>query len=103
MAETANELEGENWTGTIPGYARDAIITFYMECFNNAGNVARTTESHYVVKAAPSEGGVPPRAEGCLARCLRSLRLLELYLPAKPALNLPSGQFPAYLQVGRLH
>jgi hypothetical protein len=57
-------LEGENWTGTIPGYARDAIITFYMECFDNAGNVARTTESHYVVKAAPSEGGVPPRAEG---------------------------------------
>jgi len=57
-------LEGENWTGTIPGYAKDAIITFYMECFDNAGNVARTIESHYVVKAAPSEGGVPPRAEG---------------------------------------
>jgi hypothetical protein len=59
-------LEGENWTSTIPGYTKDAIITFYVECFDNAGNVARTAESHYVVKAAPSEGGVPPSAEGFL-------------------------------------
>jgi hypothetical protein len=57
-------LEGENWTSTIPGYAKDTIITFYVECFDNAGNAARTIESHYVVKAVPSEGGVPPSTEG---------------------------------------
>lgn len=57
-------LEDGNWTGTIPGYPKDAIITFYVECFDKAGNTAKTVEGYYIVKAAAGEGGVTPGAEG---------------------------------------
>jgi len=56
-------LENRNWTGIIPGYLKDAIITFYVECFDKAGNSAKTMESYYIVKAAPSEGDIAPSAE----------------------------------------
>jgi len=56
-------FENENWTCTIPGYDENAIITFYVECFDKAGNSAKTTENYYIVKAA-GEGGVAPAAEG---------------------------------------
>jgi len=56
-------LENRNWTGIIPGYLKDAIITFYVECFDKAGNSAKTMESYYIVKAAPGEVGVAPSAE----------------------------------------
>ncbi|MEM2387186.1 MAG: Ig-like domain repeat protein [Candidatus Bathyarchaeia archaeon] len=58
------DLEGGNWTGTIPGYLKGAIMTFYVECFDNAGNTAKTVEGYYVVKAAPGEEGAVPSAEG---------------------------------------
>ncbi|MEM3788485.1 MAG: Ig-like domain-containing protein [Candidatus Bathyarchaeia archaeon] len=57
-------LENGNWTGTITGYPKDAIITFYVECFDNAGNVAKTMENYYIVKAVPGGEGVTPSAEG---------------------------------------
>ncbi|MEM3579956.1 MAG: Ig-like domain repeat protein [Candidatus Bathyarchaeia archaeon] len=57
-------LEDGNWAGTIPGYPKDAIITFYAECFDKAGNTAKTVEGYYIVKAAAGEGGVTPGAEG---------------------------------------
>ncbi len=57
-------LKDGNWTGTIPGYEKDAIITFYVECFDNAGNAARTMEGYYIVGGVPGEGGVAPGAEG---------------------------------------
>jgi hypothetical protein len=56
-------FENRNWTCVIPGYEKNAIITFYVECFDNAGNSAKTPENHYIVKAA-GEGGVAPAAEG---------------------------------------
>ncbi|MEM3765443.1 MAG: Ig-like domain-containing protein [Candidatus Bathyarchaeia archaeon] len=56
--------ENGNWTGTIPGYPKDTIITFYVECFDNAGNAAKTMENYYIVKAAASEEGIAPSAEG---------------------------------------
>jgi len=56
-------FENGNWTCTIPGYDENAIITFYAECFDNAGNSAKTPENYYIVKAA-GEGGVAPAAEG---------------------------------------
>jgi SpoU rRNA methylase family enzyme len=56
-------FENGNWTCTIPGYDENAIITFYVECFDKAGNSAITTENYYIVKAA-GEGGVTPAAEG---------------------------------------
>lgn len=57
-------LEYGNWTGTIPAYPKDAIVTFYVECLDKAGNTAKTTENYYIVKAAPSEEGVAPSVEG---------------------------------------
>ncbi|MEM0007440.1 MAG: Ig-like domain-containing protein [Candidatus Bathyarchaeia archaeon] len=57
-------LEDGNWTGTIPEYPKDAIITFYVECVDNAGNIAKTMEGYYIVKAVAGEGGVTPGAEG---------------------------------------
>ncbi|MEM3565877.1 MAG: Ig-like domain repeat protein [Candidatus Bathyarchaeia archaeon] len=57
-------LENGNWTGTIPEYPKDAIITFYVEYFDKAGNAAKTMEGYYIVKAAPGEGGTTPSIEG---------------------------------------
>ncbi|MEM1563335.1 MAG: Ig-like domain repeat protein [Candidatus Bathyarchaeia archaeon] len=57
-------LEHGNWTGMIPMYPKDAIVMFYVECFDKAGNAAKTTESYYIVKAAPSEEGVAPSTKG---------------------------------------
>jgi len=55
-------LENGNWTCTIPGYDENAIITFYVECFDKAGNSAKTPENYYIVKAA-GEGVIAPSAE----------------------------------------
>lgn len=49
-------LENGNWTGTIPGYEENTIITFYVEGIDNAGNVAESLEKHYIVKSAIGEG-----------------------------------------------
>ena len=56
-------FENGNWTCTIPGYNENTIITFYVECFDNAENSAKTPENYYIVKAE-GEGGVAPAAEG---------------------------------------
>ena len=49
-------LENGNWTGEIPGHEENAIITFYVESCDNAGNVAESLENHYIVKSAIKEG-----------------------------------------------
>lgn len=49
-------LENGNWTGVIPGREENAIITFYVECSDNAENAAKSLENHYIVKSALTEG-----------------------------------------------
>ncbi len=49
-------LQGSNWTCTIPEQEENAIITFYAEFYDNAGNTAKTSEGYYTVKAAPGAG-----------------------------------------------
>ena len=49
-------LQGGNWTCTIPGQEENAVIIFYAEFYDNAGNVAKTLEEYYIVKASPGAG-----------------------------------------------
>ncbi|MEM3672935.1 MAG: Ig-like domain repeat protein [Candidatus Bathyarchaeia archaeon] len=49
-------LENGNWTAGIPGQEENAIVTFYVDCYDNAGNYAATTQTIYTVKAK-GEGG----------------------------------------------
>lgn len=49
-------LQGGNWTCTIPGQEENAVITFYAEFYDNAGNVAKILEEYYIVKASPGPG-----------------------------------------------
>jgi hypothetical protein len=59
--KTLMTLENGNWTATIPGFKENAIVTFYVECGDNVGNVAKSVEEYYAVKAAAAEGfgGIP--------------------------------------------
>lgn len=54
-------VENGNWTATIPGFEENAIIVFYVECSDKAGNLARSIENYYVVKAIAAGGftGIP--------------------------------------------
>lgn len=49
-------LQEGNWTATISGFEEGAIVIFFVECADKAGNVARSTENYYVVKAITAEG-----------------------------------------------
>ncbi|MGB9853741.1 MAG: Ig-like domain repeat protein, partial [Candidatus Bathyarchaeales archaeon] len=49
-------LQEGNWTCTIPEQEENAVITFYAEFYDNAGNVAKTHENFYTVKTAPGAG-----------------------------------------------
>ncbi len=49
-------LEDGNWTAGIHGQEENAIVTFYVDCYDNAGNHAATAQTIYTVKAK-SEGG----------------------------------------------
>jgi hypothetical protein len=58
--KTPMSLENGNWTATIPGFRENTIITFYVECGDNAGNIAKSLEEYYIVKAvAEGFGGIP--------------------------------------------
>jgi hypothetical protein len=59
--KTPMTLENGNWTATIPGFNENAILTFYVECSDNAGNIAKSLEEYYIVKAVAAEGfgGIP--------------------------------------------
>jgi len=43
-------FQNGNWTCTIPGQAENTTVTFYVECYDNAGNSAQTFEHIYSVK-----------------------------------------------------
>lgn len=43
-------LANGNWTTTIPGQSGDATIVFYVEAYDNAGNIEKTTTYDYTVK-----------------------------------------------------
>jgi hypothetical protein len=49
-------LQNGNWTCTIAGQASGANVTFYLECYDNAGNFAATLERSYTVKLEEKEG-----------------------------------------------
>ena len=42
-------FQNGNWTCTVPGQAENVMVTFYVECYDNAGNSARTSEYVYSV------------------------------------------------------
>jgi len=44
-----------NWICTIAGQASGANVTFYLECYDNAGNFAATLERSYTVKLEGEE------------------------------------------------
>ena len=48
-------LKDGNWTCLIPGQNESRIVIFYIECYDNAGNYARTIEEIYAVKAAQTQ------------------------------------------------
>ncbi|MGQ9641224.1 MAG: hypothetical protein ACUVUF_03755 [Candidatus Bathycorpusculaceae bacterium] len=48
---------GGNWTAGIPGQEENTIVTFIVECYDNVGNHAMTTQITYTVKAKGGEGG----------------------------------------------
>ncbi|MCL6577906.1 MAG: Ig-like domain repeat protein [Candidatus Bathyarchaeota archaeon] len=50
----AMTLQSGNWTGAIPGQEENVTVTFFVECYDNAGNFAATQENTYTVKV---EGG----------------------------------------------
>lgn len=50
----AMTLQNGNWTGVILGQEENVTVTFFVECYDNAGNSAVTQENAYTVKA---EGG----------------------------------------------
>jgi len=50
-------LQDGNWACVIPGQAENATVTFYIECYDDAGNFAATLERAYTVKAAGNGGG----------------------------------------------
>ncbi|MEM2337128.1 MAG: Ig-like domain-containing protein [Candidatus Bathyarchaeia archaeon] len=54
-------LKNGNWTAIIPEFKEDVTVTFYVECVDKAGNIARSAENYYVVKAVITEGfmGIP--------------------------------------------
>lgn len=49
-------LENGNWTAGIPSQEENAIVTFYVDCYDNAGNHAATTQTIYTVKAKGESG-----------------------------------------------
>lgn len=59
--KTSMTLQDGNWTATIPGFEEGATMIFFVECVDRAGNIARSTENYYVVKAATVGGfmGIP--------------------------------------------
>jgi len=46
-----------NWTVGIPGQEENAIVTFYVECYDNVGNHAATPQVVYTAKVKGGEGG----------------------------------------------
>lgn len=44
-------LKGGNWTAIIPGQEADVTVRFYIESYDNAGNLAKTLPYHYTTKA----------------------------------------------------
>jgi len=58
---TAMALENDHWTTTIQGFEEGATVIFYVECVDNAGNIARSRENYYTVKAVTAGGfaGIP--------------------------------------------
>ena len=52
-------FENGNWTCTIPEQEKGRIVLFYIECYDNLGNCAKTMEQIYIVGAAPTQRGFP--------------------------------------------
>ncbi|MCS7125237.1 MAG: Ig-like domain-containing protein [Candidatus Bathyarchaeota archaeon] len=59
--KTPMTLKGNNWTATIPEFKEGGIVIFFVECYDKAGNLAKSTENYYVVKVVTAEGsmGIP--------------------------------------------
>ncbi|MEM2419406.1 MAG: Ig-like domain-containing protein [Candidatus Bathyarchaeia archaeon] len=59
--KTSMSSQEGNWTAVIPGFEEGVTVTFLVECADKSGNVVRSTESFYVVKAVIAEGftGIP--------------------------------------------
>ncbi len=54
--KTTMALENGNWIATIQGFEEGATVIFYVECVDNAGNIARSRENYYTVKAITAGG-----------------------------------------------
>jgi len=50
------KLEGGVWKATIPGQAAGAIVEYYVEAYDKAGNVAKSATASYTVGRRPTAG-----------------------------------------------
>jgi hypothetical protein len=70
-------LESGNWTCGIPGQEENAIVTFYVNCYDNVGNFAATAEIIYTVKAVGGESEVSGFPLGWLLLIIAIILLLS--------------------------
>lgn len=59
--KTSMTMENGNWTAAIQGFEEGAIVIFYVEGSDKAGNMARSPENYYVAVPTATKGftGIP--------------------------------------------